>query len=123
MVSADEVERHRSAYADAAAANGRWIDSGASPENANREFDRIIAAYLALSDTEEGRAALAQLASHDDEWIACWAASHCLWFEIDLARARLTELANAASSPFVRIGARWTLKEFDEGNLRDPRVW
>lgn len=63
------------------------------------------------------------MADDADEHVSLWAASHCLWFDADMARRRLRYLSVFASTGFVRFGAYATLKEFDDGNLRDPRQW
>ncbi|MGH2609205.1 MAG: hypothetical protein ACRDHF_08960 [Tepidiformaceae bacterium] len=98
-------------------------DKESDPRRANRLHDRIVELYLELVETAEGRGILVALTQGADESVAHTAAWHSLWIEPAVGRATLGTLEHNARNPMIRLSARWTLKEFDEGHLKDPREW
>jgi hypothetical protein len=85
------------------------------PEIANKWHDKMHAAYKKLRETAEGRAKIMHLMSDPSPHIRAWAGAHCLQWWPEEARAVLEAIRDSDGPE--SFDAKWTLKEFEEGNL------
>lgn len=108
------------AAAYAAAAIAQSVATTASdPEEANRQYETLVAAYHALVGAgTEGLSQLRSLAGSRDARVQQWAASHLLWHDRDVAEGILEALA--ASSGLIAFNARMTLQQWRKGALARP---
>lgn len=104
-------------YLKAAIDHGRATMSG-DPDACNVAHDRIMGALAVLRKLpDRGEAPLVKLASHTDESVRTWAATHLLPLNEPLACNVLEDVATGAS--IVAFGARVVLREWRSGHLRD----
>lgn len=104
----DEYRRH-------AADQGRFAmkdDADASDES----YGRLQAAFHSL--VREGkRTELFRLYEDVDPWVQWWAAAHTLEVDDVRAIAKLEQLEHSGI-PLVSSGARYTIQEWENGELR-----
>lgn len=85
------------------------------PKKNNKNVDMLHSCYKHLRATEEGRAGIILLVSDDNPHVRVWAAAHSLEWDPAIARPALEALRD--SNGPASFAAKWTLKEYDEGNL------
>ncbi len=81
----------------------------------NIQVHKVQRAQLELRTTPEGRAAITEMIDDPVPTVACWAASHALFWAEPTARARLEREREAGG--LGGFDAEMTLKEFDAGRL------
>ncbi|PUA80505.1 hypothetical protein [Nocardioides currus] len=82
----------------------------------NRRVDRMQQAHLALRQTAEGRAVIAEFIDDPVPTVALWAATHALFWDEPRARARLASFVDDPDQHAFE--AELTLREFDAGRLK-----
>lgn len=103
-------------YRQHAARHGVATETG-DHKKANKHYDRLVTALLALR-AEGAERALLGLLSDDNAAVRCWAATNSL--EIDEEQARKA-LEGASSQPGIAgFNARMVLSEWDKGTLKIP---
>src|SRR4051794_29180510 len=85
-------------------------------EGANASYDRLHAVLVAI-DGEGRERELFSLYEDDDPWVQTWAATHTLEIDEGRALAKLEQLAKSGIS-HVDTGAKYTIQEWNNGNLR-----
>ena len=90
--------------------------ANADVDVANHWVDVLLACRKELRNSQEGREELTSLMSDPNPRVRGWAAAHCLAWAPEIARACLQALVNADGP--LAFDAKWTLKEYDAGNLR-----
>jgi hypothetical protein len=94
----------------------RWAAAAAEPQLANRLFDVNRAYFHDVRDVAEGRAAITELLTDDDENVRLKAATHSLLWNSQQAIGVL-DLISRASTTLNAVTAKYTLKAYDEGKL------
>lgn len=89
--------------------------SSPNPTIANRSQRSMHAAYKKLRETPEGRAGIAVLMRHASPQVRCWAAAHCLGWEIAEAKRTLESLRESRGP--CSFDAEMTLEAFRNGCL------
>lgn len=82
----------------------------------NRHVNRMQQAYLVLSETAEGRAAISAFIDDPVPTVAAWASTQALFWDEARARARLEAFVEANQAHAFE--SRITLREFDAGRLK-----
>jgi hypothetical protein len=85
------------------------------PQVSNKWYDAIRVCYKKLRQTEEGRAGIVGLLSDPSPHVRMAAAAHSLMWSPGVAREVLEALRDSEGTRSFE--AKWTLKEYDEGNL------
>lgn len=85
------------------------------PRFQRRWFRRLHTTYKSLREDVEGRAILRLLMNDPDSHVRLWAASHCLAWWPEEARAELERLRDGGGPGSFE--ADWTLREFIRGTL------
>ena len=93
-----------------------WDSDQGNARQANVEFDRLQALQLRLRESPEGRAGIADLATHECEGVRLCAASHALAWDSDLAVSALEALE--ASTGLHALSAKYTLRSYRSGTLK-----
>ena len=105
-------------YARAAAMQGAATDRGDHKE-ANAAYDAMIRSLAVLRESSDrGRSALTGLLEHEDPHVRCWAATHLLPLNAEIAIRELEALTSEA--PFVGLNAEMVLREWRAGRLKVP---
>ena len=117
-MSTPDFSRIREAYAAAAIAHREATESGDS-RKANRNSDRIAAAYRGLREMgPEAQSQLLPLLDHSDSGVRAWAGAHALEFAPEPGARALSSLAKQGD--ITGFGAEMTLREWKAGRLRFP---
>jgi hypothetical protein len=89
-----------------------------NPKQQRKWADEVHALYKRLAPTAAGREAIIRLMEDTDPQVAGWAAAHSLQWVPDSARKVLETIRDSdAPESLAPIAAKWTLREFDKGNL------
>ena len=101
----------------------RWVtEYGLASDNAdsvktNKAYDRIMASYRNLQESE-ATAELLSLLDHSDPWVRVWAASHTLHLNEDKARSALEKIPDKQGA--LSLNAAMVLEQWDDGTLEIP---
>ena len=106
-------------YVAAAIEHGETFDSG-DYRRGNKVYDREMAALAELRKApDKGAKTLSRLLHHANDWVKLAAATNLLPLNEGPARAVLKYLASGPTYE-VSFQAKWVLKEWNAGSLRDP---
>ncbi len=100
------------------------VEHGAATEKgdhkkANKHHDRLLATLRSLRDGgADGEQALLGLLEDQSSSVRCWAASHCLKIDENLAR-RVLEVVSSEPG-IIGFNARMVLSEWNKGTLKVP---
>jgi hypothetical protein len=108
------IETLLSDYRVSAIAHGSATIEGNSRKT-NRAYDRLHETLNKIANSNEDNALL-EFFNDTEVWVQLWAAAHSLEIDADKATAKLQSLADA-EIPLISMSARYTIKEWENGNL------
>jgi uncharacterized protein DUF2019 len=111
MTNETRLQELLKSYQKAAEGTGAGVD----PEQNNQNVDKLHECYKQLKMTKEGREAIMSLINDPNPFVRCWAAAHSLQWIPAIARSALEALRD--SNGPGSFDAKWTLIEFDNGDL------
>lgn len=110
----------RTNYVNAARAHGEATEAG-DADAANRAHDQLAQALSELRQSpDRGRTILAELLTHEDPHVGCWAGTHLL--PVDPERA-VKALSSLSRDPGIAgFNAKMVLREWEAGRLKICRT-
>ncbi|MEP4194035.1 MAG: hypothetical protein ABJL99_00185 [Aliishimia sp.] len=108
------IETLLSDYRASAIAHGNATIEG-NARKTNRTYGRLHETLNKIPNSNDD-SALLDLFNDTEVWVQLWAAAHSLEIDADKAIAKLKSLADAEIS-LISMSARYTIKEWENGNL------